>query len=79
MEAGLIKQVRDGVKLLGKGDFSAKATIRVVGATKSAIAAVEKAGGKVIVEPKKKTVLTKGEKKSKKEKTVKKTKKAVKA
>jgi len=74
MEAGLIKQVRDGVKLLGKGDFSAKATIRVVGATKSAIAAVEKAGGQVIVEPKKKTVLTKGEKKSKKE-TVK-TKKA---
>ena len=77
MEAGLIKQVRDGVKLLGKGKLSAKATIRVAGATKSAIATVEKAGGKVIVEPKKKTVLTKGEKTSKKEKTVK-TKKTVK-
>ena len=76
MEAGLVKNVRDGIKLLGSGEFSAKATIRVVGATQSAIAAVEKAGGQVIVEPKKKTVLTKGEKTSKKEKTVKKTKKA---
>ena len=76
MEAGLVKNVRDGIKLLGTGEFSAKATIRVVGATQSAIAAVEKAGGQVIVEPKKKTVLTKGEKTSKKEKTVKKTKKA---
>jgi len=79
MEAGLIKNVRDGIKLLGKGKFSAKATIHVVGATKSAIAAVEKAGGKVVVEPKKKTVLTKGEKTSKKEKAVKKTKKVAKA
>jgi len=79
MEAGLVKHVYDGIKLLGKGEFSAKATIKVTGATKSALAAVEKAGGKVIVEPKKKTVLTKGEKKSKKEKAVKKTKKAVKA
>lgn len=76
MEAGLIKNVRDGVKLLGKGEFTAQATIKVVGATKSAIAAVEKAGGKVIVEPKKKTVLTKGEKTSKKEKTAKKKVKA---
>lgn len=77
MEAGLVKQVRDGIKLLGKGEFTAKVTIRVTGATKSAVAAVEKAGGQVVVEPKKKTVLTKGEKTSKKEKTVK--KKAVKA
>ena len=79
MEAGLVKNMRDGIKLLGNGEFTAKATIRVVGATKSAIAAVEKAGGQVIVEPKKKTVLTKGEKTSKKEKTVKTTKKAAKA
>ena len=76
MEAGLIKNAKDGVRLLGKGDFVSKATIRVAGATKAAIAAVEKAGGQVIVEPKKKTVLTKGVKTSKKEKTVKKTKKA---
>ena len=73
MEAGLVKKMCDGVKLLGNGEFSAKVTIRVVGATKSALAAVEKAGGQVVVEPKKKTVLTKGEKTSKKEKAVKKT------
>ena len=79
MEAGLVKNVRDGIKLLGKGEFSSKVTLRVTGATKAAVAAVEKAGGKVVVEPKKKTVLTKGEKTSKKEKTAKTTKKAKKA
>lgn len=76
MESGVIKHAYDGVRLLGNGELTAKATFRVVGATKSAVAAVEKVGGQVIVEPKKKTVLTKGEKTSKKEKTVKTTKKA---
>ncbi len=76
MEAGLIKNMRDGIRLLGNGAFSSKAVIRVTGATKSAVAAVEKAGGQVIVEPKKETVLKKGVKTSKKEKAVKKTKKA---
>jgi len=66
MEAGLIKKVKDGVRLLGNGGLKEKVTIRVVGATKSAIAAVEKAGGQVIVEPIKKTVLVKGQKTSKK-------------
>ena len=66
MEAGLIKKVKDGVRLLGKGELKEKITIRVVGATKSAIAAVEKVGGQVIVEPIKKTVLVKGQKTSKK-------------
>lgn len=66
MEAGLIKKVKDGVRLLGNGDLKEKVTIRVVGATKSAIAVVEKMGGQVIVEPIKKTVLVKGQKTSKK-------------
>ena len=77
MEAGLIKKVKDGVRLLGKGELKEKITIRVVGATKSAIAAVEKLGGQVIVEPIKKTVLVKGQKTSKKtaaKKSAKKTK-----
>ena len=47
--AGIIKSARDGVRLLAKGDFKAKITVKVAGASKSAIAAVEKAGGKVIV------------------------------
>ena len=77
MEAGLIKKVKDGVRLLGNGELKTKLTIKVVGATKSAIAAVEKAGGQVVVEPIKKTVLEKGKKTSKKapaKKTTKKTK-----
>lgn len=47
--AGLIGKVRDGVRLLAKGELKSKITIQVAGASKSAIAAVEKAGGKVIV------------------------------
>lgn len=47
--AGVIGRVRDGVRLLGKDGLEAKLTIEVAGASKAAIAAVEKAGGKVIV------------------------------
>ncbi len=47
--AGLISKALDGVRLLGKGELKAKVTIEVAGATKGAIAAVEKAGGQVIV------------------------------
>ncbi len=47
--SGLVRRVRDGVRILAKGEFSAKADITVTGASKSAIAAVEKAGGKLTV------------------------------
>jgi large subunit ribosomal protein L15 len=47
--AGLLSRVRDGVRLLGKGELKTKLTIEVAGASKSAIAAVEKLGGQVIV------------------------------
>ena len=47
--AGLIKTAGDGVRLLGRGALSVGLTIEVVGASKAAVAAVEKAGGKVIV------------------------------
>lgn len=47
--SGLIEPKRDGVRLLAKGKLKAKITIRVTGASKAAIAAVEKAGGKVIL------------------------------
>jgi large subunit ribosomal protein L15 len=50
-EAGLVRGGKDGVRLLGKGEITAKATIAVTGATKGAIASVEKAGGKVEVAP----------------------------
>ena len=49
VEAGVINQLRDGVRLLGQGDLSAKVSIEVDWASASALAAVEKAGGKVTV------------------------------
>ena len=49
--AGLARDGKDGVRLLGKGEITAKVTVAVTGATKGAIAAVEKAGGIVEVAP----------------------------
>ena len=47
--AGVIRRQRDGVRLLAKGEITAKLPIKVTGASKAAIAAVEKAGGSVEV------------------------------
>jgi large subunit ribosomal protein L15 len=51
VESGILRRPFDGMRLLGGGKdkFNAKITIEVAGATKSAVAAVEKAGGKVVV------------------------------
>lgn len=49
IENGLIKNPRDGVKLLGNGEISKKLTVKVDAASKAAIAKVEAAGGKVEV------------------------------
>ncbi len=67
MEAGLIKNIKDGVRLLANGKFTAKATIKVAGASEAAQKAVAAAGGEVILDPKKPTVLVKGVKTSKKQ------------
>jgi large subunit ribosomal protein L15 len=47
--AGLARGGKDGVRLLGKGDFSAKLSFRVAGASAGARKAVEAAGGSVEV------------------------------
>jgi large subunit ribosomal protein L15 len=47
--AGLTRGGKDGVRLLGKGEFSAKLNFTVAGASKSAREAVEKAGGSVTI------------------------------
>jgi len=39
----------DGIRVLAKGDISKKVTITVTGASKAAVEAVEKAGGKLNV------------------------------
>lgn len=49
--AGLVKKRRDGVRLLAKGELKAKLTIEVTGASGAAVAAIEKAGGTVILPP----------------------------
>ena len=47
--AGLARGGKDGVRLLGKGELTSKVTFKVAGASKGAVAAVEKAGGSVEV------------------------------
>ena len=49
MEAGVISKKLDGVRLLARGAITSNVTISVNSASKAAIAAVEKAGGKVNV------------------------------
>jgi large subunit ribosomal protein L15 len=46
-EAGLIRREKDGVRLLGKGDFTAKLAFEVTGASQNAIKAIEAKGGTV--------------------------------
>jgi len=47
--AGVISKAKDGVRLLAKGELSAKVDLHVAGASKAAAAIVEKAGGSVTV------------------------------
>ena len=52
--SGLVRRKLDGVRLLGKGELTAKVALNLTGASKSAVAAVEKAGGSVeVTAPKK--------------------------
>ena len=47
VNAGVLRRARDGVRLLGGGELKAKLQFEVHGASKSAVAAVEKTGGSV--------------------------------
>jgi len=47
VRGGVLRRAKDGVRLLGKGEIKAALQFAVHGASKSAIAAVEKAGGSV--------------------------------
>jgi len=48
--AGLVNKRLDGVRLLGRGELSASLTIEIHSASRSAVTAVEKAGGKLILQ-----------------------------
>ena len=55
VKSRVLRRAKDGVRLLGRGEIKAKVNIEVHGASKSAVAAVEKAGGTVkILAPAKK-------------------------
>ncbi|GGH07699.1 MAG TPA: 50S ribosomal protein L15 [Oceanicaulis sp.] len=47
VKAGVIRRAKDGVRVIGGGEFKAKLSITAAGASKPAIAAVEKAGGSI--------------------------------
>ena len=47
IKAGVIRRVKDGVRLLADGDLKAKLSFDIAGASKAAIEKVEKAGGSV--------------------------------
>jgi large subunit ribosomal protein L15 len=49
VEAGVIKNVRDGIRILGNGELEKSLTVRANGFTKSAMEKIQAAGGKVEV------------------------------
>ena len=56
VKAGVLRRAKDGVRLLGSGEIKAKVAFSVWGASTSAVAAVEKAGGSVtLLAPKRET------------------------
>ena len=48
-EAGIVKQVRDGVKILGEGELKVALTVQANKFSKSAVEKIEAAGGKAEV------------------------------
>jgi large subunit ribosomal protein L15 len=58
--AGVVRKSKHGVRLLATGELKTKVTIEVTGATKGAIAAVEKAGGTINLTPLKPKIEGKG-------------------
>ncbi|MFD1696918.1 50S ribosomal protein L15 [Roseibium aestuarii] len=47
--AGVVKRVKDGVRLVADGELKVAVSFEIAGASKTAVEAVEKAGGKVVV------------------------------
>ena len=49
VESGILKNVYDGIRILGNGEITKKLTVKAQGFTKSAVAKIEAAGGKTEV------------------------------
>jgi len=48
-QSGIVKNLKDGVRILGQGELSKRLTVKANGFTKSAVAKIETAGGKAEV------------------------------
>ena len=66
VSAGILRRKKDGVRLLGNGKLNTAVNFDISGASKSALNAVEKAGGKVILPEVKVVTKTKTKRKAKK-------------
>ena len=62
IEAGIISRPLDGVRILAKGELTAKVKLKVDHASKGAIALVEKAGGSIEIIPRKPKAMPKDQK-----------------
>lgn len=49
VESGLVRRVKDGVRILNKGAITSKINLTVTGASRTAVAAVEATGGKLTI------------------------------
>ncbi|HUF57664.1 MAG TPA: 50S ribosomal protein L15 [Thermohalobaculum sp.] len=49
VECGMVRRLRDGVRVLAKGELTSRVALEVSGASKAAVEAVEKAGGSLTV------------------------------
>ena len=49
IESGILKNVHDGIRILGNGELTKKLTVKAQGFTKSAVQKIEAAGGKAEV------------------------------
>jgi len=49
VKAGVLRRAKDGIRLLGSGELNSKVAFSVWGASKSAVAAVERAGGSITI------------------------------
>jgi large subunit ribosomal protein L15 len=49
-DAGVIRRIKDGVRVLADGELKAKVKFEVAGASKSAVDKIEKAGGSIAVQ-----------------------------
>lgn len=49
VEAGILRRAKDGVRILGNGELKSKLNIEAAGASKGAVEAIQKAGGKITI------------------------------